>query len=452
MTQIFQKDICIIGFGPASIGAALELSEHQIIKNTIIIEAGIGIPEKKCSFLKKNGCKKDKVCSIIGGFGGSSILGGSKLSNFPAGSKIAEILESPEHTQEKFSKSLKMFEKYVAINRNTVDPTTIKLSQKKFSDLGFEYKYYEVYKFRKRSIIEGYKRIESLLAHKGVSFHYNTVVKSIETDGKNYIILAENPDGPIIIHSKYVIVGVGRLGYDLLEKLNQTFHLNAIENPIDIGVRLEFLSEKFPDINQVHGDLKLLFADKARTFCVCEGGKIAQYFLDGFYCTEGYLDYNNITKHTNVAIIIRVENINYSVLKEFVTTQLDQLVTRSIVRQTYRGYIDSTNRVDDQIATSIDYWRWGDINKLFPEEISTKIKKAVVFFVSKIFQKKDIDSITIYAPEIHRNGYKFSFNEDFSIYERIYLVGECSGAFRGILQSFTSGVICAESILREEKK
>jgi len=452
MTQIFHKDVCIIGFGPASIGAALELSNHQIIKNTIIIEAGNGIQEKKCSILKKNGCKKDKVCSIIGGFGGSSILGGSKLSNFPAGSKIAEILDSSEQTKEKFTKSLKLFEKFVAISKNSVDPSTIKLSQKKFTELGFKYKYYDVYKFRKRSIIEGYKRIESLLSEKGSSFYYNTVVISIESNGKNYKIISENSDGQIVIYSKYVIVGVGRLGYDLLEKVNQTFHLNAIENPIDIGVRLEFLSEKFPDIDQTHGDLKLLFAEKARTFCVCKGGKIAQYFLDGFYCTEGYLDFNNITKYTNVAIIIRVENIKYSFLKEFVTTQLNQLVKIGIIRQTYLDYQNSTNKNDDQIATSIDHWNWGDINKLFPDEISMKIKNAVVFFVTKVFQKKDINSITIFAPEVHRNGYKFSLKKDFSIYERIYLVGECSGAFRGILQSFCSGVICAESIISEEKR
>ena len=452
MTQMFHKDVCIIGFGPASIGAALELSNHQIIKNTIVIEAGNGIQEKKCTILKKSGCKKDKVCSIIGGFGGSSVLGGSKLSNYPAGSKIADILESSENTQEKFSKSLKMFEKFVVFRKNSVDPTIIKSSRKKFSELGFEYKYYDVYTFRKRSIIDGYKRIESLLSHKGLSFYYNTIVKSIENDGKNYKILAENSNGQIVIHSKFVIVGVGRLGYELLEKMNKTFHLNAVENPIDIGFRLEFLSEKFPNIDQAHGDLKLLFAEQAKTFCVCKGGKIAQYFLDGFYCTEGYLDFNNITKFTNVAIIIRVENVKYSFLKEYVTTQLDQLVTRSIIRQNFRDYFNSTNNNDDQVATSIDHWVWGDINKLFPDEISIRIKKAVVFFVSKIFQKKDIDSITIYAPEIHRNGYKFPLKKDFSIYERIYLVGECSGAFRGILQSFTSGVICAESILSEENK
>lgn len=452
MTQIFYKDICIIGFGPASIGAALELANHQIIKNSIVIEAGGGIQEKNCPILKRRNCEKDKVCSIIGGFGGSSVLGGSKLSNYPAGSKIADILDSPEKTQEKFLKSLKMLEKFLPVSKNTIDPSIIKLSQKKFSELGFKYKYYDVYKFRKRSITEGYRRVEALLNRKGLSFQYNTIVKSIEKDGANYKIFAENSDGQIFIHSKYVIVGVGRLGYELLERINDTFHLNAVENPMDVGVRLEFLSEKFPDIDHSHGDLKLLFADQAKTFCVCKGGKIAQYFLDGFYCTEGYLDFNNITKFTNVAIIIRIENVKYSSLKKFVTTELDQLATRRIIRQTYRDYINFTNINDDQAATTIDHWAWGDINKVFPEDVSEKIKTAVVFFVSKIFQKKDFNSITIFAPEIHRNGYNFSLKQDFSIYERIYLVGECSGAFRGILQSFTSGVICAESIICGEKR
>ncbi len=449
MAQILYKEVCIIGFGPASIGAALELSNDRIIEKTIVIEAGNKIHEKNCTLLKKSNCKKDKTCSIISGFGGCSVLGGGKISNYPAGSRIAEILESPEITREKFLKSLQIFEEYIALSKNTVNPLAIKLSQKKFHELGFEYKYYDVYNFDKKSITKGYTKIDSLLTKKGLLFLYNTFAISIENDGIKYKIIAENNDGKIIIYSKYVIVGVGRFGYKLLENLNTTYKLNAKENPIDIGVRLEFPSEKFPDIDQTHGDLKLLFAENAKTFCVCKGGKIAQYLIDNFYCTEGYLDFNNLTQFTNVAIIIRVENIKYSFLKEYVKKQLTQQTKGCPIRQTFKDYSRSTSNSHNPITSSTNHWEWGDINKIYPDEISQKIKNSVIFFVSRIFNNQNIDAITIFAPEIHWNGYNFPIKKDFSVNERIYLVGECSGAFRGILQSFTSGVICAESILKE---
>jgi hypothetical protein len=452
MIQTIKKDFCIIGFGPASIGAALELSNSSIIKDTIVIEAGKNIDEKNCPILKNEKCLKEKTCSIISGFGGSSVLGGSKLSDYPAGSNIAEILESDKKTRDKFQKSLKIIKKFVKITKHTMNSPAIELSKKEYREKGFEYKYYDVYKFDKKSLITGYKKIELLLIQKGLLFYHNTTVKKIKLDEGKYTIFAEGDRGPLIIQSKYVIVGVGRLGYDLLESINTEFNLNAKENPLDIGVRLEFPTEIFPNIDGTHGDLKLLFADNARTFCVCKGGKIAPYLLDDIFCTEGYLDLTKPTPFTNVAILIRVQNMNYSYLIDYVKKQLITQTNRLPIRQKYDDYIHSIKSHNTLMDSSINHWAWGEINQLFPEAISQKINNALKFFVSNLFQNRDICKITIFAPEIHRNGYNFILKQNFSIKERIYLIGECSGAFRGILQSFTSGVICAESILEEARK
>lgn len=450
MTEIIHKEICIIGFGPASIGAALELSNNPIVEKIIVIEAGDKLADKSCSILKKSACRKDKSCSIISGFGGSSVLGGSKLSDYPAGSKIGTVIDSDEATKKKFEKSLEMIENFVPINKITIDNSEIEESTKNYREKGFNLKFYDVYTFEKNDLIKGYDEIESILLQKGVDFRFNTVVYNIEKDLAGYKISAKKGKSKIVIHSKNVILGVGRRGYDLLEHLNGSLELNVNENPIDVGVRLEFPSAIFPDIDKSHGDLKLRFEkNQARTFCVCKGGKIAPYLIDDIYCTEGYWDLKNPTMFTNLAILVRIDNADYQKLIKFIKKQLEIQTEGLPVRQTYNNFLNPKNSQNFEMPSSINYWSWGDINNLFPEEISQEIRNAVTFFASNLINNSDLDEVTIFGPEIHRTGYNFTLKKDFSIEEGLYLVGECSGAFRGILQSFVSGVICAESIVEK---
>ena len=451
MIHIIHKDVCIIGLGPASIGAALELSSNGLINKTIAFEIGSRLNEKDCKILNKKICQKENPCSIISGFGGSSVLGGSKLSYYPAGSKIAKILESDEETIKKFQNALQIFGKYVPLKEIKFNLSTIDLYKKKFEQKGFELKYYDVYNFEKNSLLFGFNNIESFLKERGLLIFYNTCVRAIKREGSIYKIFAENNEGQIIIYSKYVVVGTGRLGYELLENINTTFNLNAQENPVDIGVRLEFPTKIFPNIDKAHGDLKLLFQKNARTFCVCKGGKIAPYFLDDVFLTEGYLDLANPTEFTNIAILVRIGSVKYSDLMNVIKKQMILQTNGLPLRQTYEDYVHSIKTEQLDIPSSIHHYSWGEINTIFPPDISQKIKNAVTYFVSKTIQNDNFTHITLFAPEIHRNGYNFPLKKDFSVDDRIYLVGECSGAFRGILQSFTTGLICAESILERER-
>jgi len=81
--------------------------------------------------------------------------------------------------------------------------------------------------------------------------------------------------------------------------------------------------------------------------------------------------------------------------------------------------------------------------------ISEKIKNAVYYFVDRIFPKDYWENIVVFAPEIHYTGLSFPVKSDFSVIPKMYLIGECTGKFRGVLQSFTSGMFCAESIIGE---
>jgi len=89
----------------------------------------------------------------------------------------------------------------------------------------------------------------------------------------------------------------------------------------------------------------------------------------------------------------------------------------------------------------------GDINQCFPNHLSAKIRKAVIYFTSRLLPKDSWEIVNVFAPEIDYGSLSFPIKSDFSIAKRMYLIGDCTGRFRGLLQAFCSGIICAEGII-----
>jgi uncharacterized FAD-dependent dehydrogenase len=91
----------------------------------------------------------------------------------------------------------------------------------------------------------------------------------------------------------------------------------------------------------------------------------------------------------------------------------------------------------------------GNINDIYPDPISTELRNGVIKFVEVLFEKQDWDKIAVLAPSLEYTWPKFFINPDFSIKPHLYLIGDCTGQFRGGLQAFCSGIISAENIISE---
>jgi len=238
----------------------------------------------------------------------------------------------------------------------------------------------------------------------------------------------------------------------LLKGLNCKFKLGGKKNHSEVGVRVEFPTWLCPDIDRYHKDLKLLFGD-ARTYCLCKNGKVALYHIDGGCFAEGYFNPESSTDLTNIGILVRLKPSlhNDEILCEIKKRTLKFTKGKSGL-QTLNEYLTANNAsktANLPFKPSISYWERVNIDNLFPSPISEKIKNSVHYFVSRIFPKNYWKNIIVFAPEIHYTGPSFPVKSDFSILPRMYLIGECTGRFRGILQAFTSGMICAENIVGE---
>lgn len=450
--EINTTKICIIGLGPAGIGSALTFLNSNLAGDILCIDAGNLFNNRSCPVLQGKSCDKEKHCQIISGLGGCSLFG-SKLSLFPAGSGFVDILGSRKLAQEKIQDALKLMSRWLSLEAPKLNNNTTKRAQLFWEQLGFKYKYYNVYLYDQRELRKAFHNIILDLKYSGAKLLERTSLIDIKPKERGLIILAKHVSGKdTIIYAKYLILGIGRAGNSLLRSLNSKLNLNGKENHLEVGVRIEFPTRLCPDIDKYHKDLKLLFGD-ARTYCLSKNGKIALYHIDGVCFTEGYSTSEPSTDLTNIGILVRLKPSSYNdrILYEIKKRTLELMEGKPGV-QVLDEYLREDNlsqSVDLPFKASISYWNKVNINNIFPFPISEKIRKAVYYFVSRIFPKNYWKNIIVFAPEVHYAGLSFPVKSNFSIFPNMYLVGECTGKFRGVLQSFTSGVICAQNIISD---
>ena len=456
-TVDYTSQVCIVGLGPAGIGAALTFFDSSLSTRVLCLDAGNHPSIRSCLILQGGSCNKEKPCQMISGFGGCSLLGGGKISTFPAGSRLASILGSKDLAERKLSEALSLISNYLSLQKPDITANDIKNAEGLFAKLGFRYRYYDAYLCEQEELRRAYQEILSQLNSAGMSLLLNTKLTQIEPKENGFKLVAKQDEQTITILTKYLVLGVGRLGRSFLRFLNTRSGLNGKENQLDVGVRLEFPTDLYPEVTRYHNDLKLLFED-ARTYCVCNNGKIAPYFLEDVFFIEGYSNPELGSGFTNVGIMIRLKP---SKQKEAILNEIEgrtlHISNGKPVCQRLLDYFsidtkDHNHKSPKSFQSSISFWVHGDVNQCFPYSISTRIKEAVYYFASRLLPKDRWGEVNVFAPEVGYGGLSFPINSDFSIIPRMYLIGDCTGRFRGILQALCSGMVCAESIIGAENE
>lgn len=299
--------ICIIGLGPAGLGAALEFARSSPGR-TICIEAGVSPEEKFCSILQGRGCRRVDPCQITSGVGGSSLLSGGKISTYPAGRSMAEFVGGREELIIGLSACLDLFQEYVPLIAPSFSASEIEKTSAEFHKKGFEFRYYDSYLYQQSDLVTGYEQMLRDIRDSGIEVSLRTRVTSIKrTDGR-FRVQTQTPSGHREVMADLVLLAVGRSGMTLLNEAVQNMDCVVDHERFDIGVRLEFPAEIWPDIDRCHNDLKLHFCG-ARTFCVCKRGLLAPYQVDNVLYLEGHADPTNKSDYSNFAITVRRSNL-----------------------------------------------------------------------------------------------------------------------------------------------
>ncbi|GAJ23982.1 unnamed protein product, partial [marine sediment metagenome] len=164
-------------------------------------------------------CKKEKPCDLISGFGGCSLLSGGKISNFPAGSKLANILGSTDLTKIKLLEAFGLFNNYLHLQKSNITINDIKSARELFEKLGFKYRYYDAYVYNQEKLQRAYHKIFQQLKSIGLSLLLNTELVDIFREENGFKLMARQGDLNFTIFTEYLVLGVGRLGRNMLRPL-----------------------------------------------------------------------------------------------------------------------------------------------------------------------------------------------------------------------------------------
>ncbi|MDP9080042.1 MAG: hypothetical protein M3O71_21660 [Bacteroidota bacterium] len=450
ISQLQEIEVCLIGLGPAGLGFLWSFLKKGKLNDLMCIEAGPRIEQRNCPVLNHEYCNLKATCHVIGGFGGSSLLAGGKLSMYPAGTGLNNIVLDEDYVVKKIEESKNVYLENISLKYLSVKEDDKEDARNYYGSLGFEYKYYQSALYTQEEFFEAHLKLQNQFLENGANIWFDTTVVSIERSEDKYLLTFQKNGVFYQILSKKVVMAMGKLGNKFLINLTKSLKLPCTTNKLEIGLRIEFPKKAFDEIDKYHHDLKLKI-NSCKTFCISKGGKVVLYYKDGLLYTEGYDNYSKPTEFTNLGFLCKVENddINIEELLKGIEEKRKKEKMVNPIRQTFIDFLNGIVSSNFPFNSSIVNWKAGDINDYLPEFLSAELKYSLEKFVTTFISPEFIKDVSVFFPEINYGGYNYSLSNSFRSIPNFYIIGEGTGRFIGILQSFASGLICSERIIQD---
>ncbi|MEW6409159.1 MAG: FAD-dependent protein, partial [Nitrospirota bacterium] len=301
-------NVIIVGAGPSGIFSALELLKSKKDIRILIIERGEDINDRVCPLkIRDISCVHCDLCSILSGWGGAGAFSDGKLNLSPEiGGFLSRYIE-----KEKLSELIEYVD---AIYKEHGAPDRIYGKDlRRINELKRLAQKYDLL------------LIPSYIRHVGTENCFDLLKSFREEINKNAEVLFNQKVEEVILkdrkaagvrtsdgnefYSDYTILAPGRAGSDWLSKEAARLNLTSLNNPVDIGVRVEVPASILEHITSLLYEPKFIFYskkfdDKVRTFCMNPYGEVVKEFSQGISTVNGHSYSEKKTFNTNFAILV----------------------------------------------------------------------------------------------------------------------------------------------------
>jgi len=458
-------DIIIVGAGPAGIFSALELTKNNTSTSfkILMLDKGPDLEKRKCPASRGFGCVNCDPCTLLQGWGGAGAFSDGKLdlstevggwlTDYVTREKLADYIDYVDGIYRQFGAPNHVYgtdpDKIDEIERKAAF-AGLKLIQQKVRHMGTD-QCVQVLRNMRRQLKD---KVE---IQTGVEVK-SLVVKSGKVEG------VETTQGEKV-QGEYVIVAPGRSGAEWLTTEVQTLGLKTLNNPVDVGVRVEVLASVMEELTQVLYEPKFIyfsksFDDHVRTFCVCPRGEVITESYEGIITVNGQSYSERKTDNTNFALLVSTrftEPFREPIAYGKYIARLTNLLSGGIIIQRLGDLEVGRRSTEERISRSLVVPTLknatpGDLSFVLPYRYLADIREMLQA-LDQIAPGMNSKDTLLYGAEVKFYTSRLELSNHLETRIRnLFTIGDGAGVTRGLIQASVSGVIVGREIAKREKK
>jgi len=444
-------DVVIVGAGPAGIFCAYELKKLKPDSTVLLLDRGGRRPI-------------DERENNLFGWGGAGAFSDGKLTltSKTGGQLVDGGYLSPEEFEKLIKYTESLYEKFGGKQELEIgDEAKIQELIRRANAAGLELIPYPIKHWGREG---AYKLVEGLYGHlkrKRVQIHLNSEVVSVEKGTEKWGVVLK--DGQTF-WSRSLVIATGRGGADWAVKELERHGVKTENNPADVGVRMEVKESMTQELTDVLHDFKLKYItqerrDKVRTFCVCPNGIVVREQATNL--VNGQTDKNCQTDNTNFAILVSMSFTepfkDANAYGRYVAGLGALLSNGSVLVQTLADWQNKRRSKPDSlrgfpVKATLSDAAPGDLRGLaLPERIFAAVDEMIEALGRFIPGMNIGNNSLLYGIEAKFYSRKIVFGRNFETEAAdLYVIGDGSGATRGLAQSTIMGIKTARDIVGKQ--
>ena len=455
-------DVIIVGAGPAGIFSALELTGKTGL-SVLMLDRGQDINQRKCPSSRGFECVHCDPCTVLSGWGGAGAFSDGKLTlSTEVGGWLNQYVSSKE-LEELVNYSDNIYLKFGATEHTYGgEDERIEEIERKASLAGLKFVRQRIRHMGTERCAQTLRKMRQELNGK-VEFRPKCDVKGLMV--KNGVIEGvETVDGDRIF-GKYVIVAPGRSGAEWLQSEAQALGLKTLNNPVDVGVRVEVLASVMEELTSVLYEPKLIyysksFDDQVRKFCVAPYGEVITESYDGVLTVNGQSYAERKTENTNFALLVSTsftEPFKEPIAYGKYVARLGNLLGGGVIVQRLGDLESGRRSTPERIARSVvtptlKNATPGDLSFVLPYRYLADIREMLEA-LDKITPGLHSRDTLLYGIEVKFYSSRLQLSHCLETrIHNLFTIGDGGGVTRGLMQASASGVIASREIVKREKQ
>ncbi len=450
-------DVIIVGAGPAGIFAAMELTAKSRAR-VLIIDKGAPLEKRSCKTQKEYGrCLRCDPCAITCGWGGAGAFSDGKLTLTSAFGGFLEeyvdrglvenLIDEVDQTYLSFGASEKVF---------GTDTEAIKKMERLSAAAGLSLIPAPIRHMGTENCYFVLEKMKETLEQK-VDIRMNTTVDELLCrDGR---VKGVRLDTGEEIGADYIICGPGRVGADWIYEQAQKLGLEGMNNPVDIGVRVEVPAVIMEEMTSKIYESKLVyftsqFDDRIRTFCMNPYGVVVTENYDGLLTVNGHSFADLKTDNTNFALLVSKtftepfsEPIRYGRYIASLANMLGDGVIIQRLGDLLKGRRSTPERIKrGLVRPTMQEATPGDLSLVLPYRYLLAIIEMLEA-LDKVAPGINSRHTLLYGVEVKFYSFRLCLSQALETgIKNLFAVGDGAGITRGLVQSSATGMLAGREI------